>query len=162
MCSKMKTDQLTLQYESGALSILIECEVCGKTILNKPYKRHRKYCSIECSDKARAIRKRREYNDRKNRAFRILANGSPIVCNICGCPHTEALTIGHIHGDGNAHRKQEGLGSKIHLWVLQTPKEDVLKKVRLECIYCNYYQAINKEYPPVEKRPHWKKVPVDE
>ena len=93
----------------------------------------------------------------KNRRLAILkiANGSEPVCAVCGCPHREALHIGHPeHRGGRFHRKEVGSRGVVG-WVLRTPIEEVLERVQLECPYCNAWHNRFKEYPPQEKRPKW-------
>jgi len=103
---------------------------------------------------------KRSQRKRKRRALKRLANGTDYSCAICGCPHEEAFTIGHFNGDGVVHRKsinpKSGSSNVVIVtWIITAPIEEVLAKVRIECIYCNFYHARNGEYPPINKRPKW-------
>ena len=91
---------------------------------------------------------------KKARALFRLANGNAVTCAVCGCSHEEALTFGHPNGDGKTHRDK--IGKTIIDWVLKTPIEEALKKVRIECVYCNFVQQWTGKYPPPERQPNWK------
>ena len=103
--------------------------------------------------------KRRRYRLKKRmQAIKKLGNGSSPCCAVCGCPHIETLQFGHPNVDGKTHRKSFGNYKDSHgvvSWILKTPIDEVLERVRLECPYCNAYHQKFKEYPPEEKRPKW-------
>lgn len=103
--------------------------------------------------------KSRRYRARlRMKAMLKLADGSPIQCAICGCPHVEIMHIGHPeHKGGGFHRKElKSDRSKTTIgWILSTPIEEVKKRVQLECPYCNSWHNKFKEYPPEDKRPKW-------
>ena len=109
---------------------------------------------------SKVARKRQE---RRRRAIEKIANGNPIVCAVCDCPHAEILHIGHPNHDGSYHRKElrkgnHGLKTRdVVLWVLRTDIEEVLKKVQLECPYCNAWHNRFGDYPLEDKRPKWRK-----
>ena len=102
-------------------------------------------------EKSRRYRARR-----RNLAMLKLADGSPIRCAICGCPHVEIMHIGHpAHRGGRWHRKEHNGGKGVISWINRTPIEEVRERVQLECPYCNAWHNKFKEYPPKEKRPIW-------
>ena len=90
-----------------------------------------------------------------------IANGSLPECAICGCPHLKILDIGHPNHDGKEHRRVPdpvigGFRARSMVrWVLDTPIEEVLKRVQLECPYCNAWHNRFGDYPPLENRPTW-------
>lgn len=87
------------------------------------------------------------------KAMMKVADGSPVQCAICGCPHAEIMHIGHPeHRSGRYHRKIDG---QMTSWILRTPIEEVKELVQLECPYCNSWHNKFKEYPPENKRPSW-------
>jgi DNA-directed RNA polymerase subunit RPC12/RpoP len=91
------------------------------------------------------------------KALLKLADGEPIRCAICGCPHAEIMHIGHPeHRGGRWHRKEAGGAKGVIAWILKTPIEEVKERVQLECPYCNSWHNKFKEYPPEDKRPTWK------
>lgn len=57
-------------------------------------------------------------------------------CQCCGEVRLEFLTIDHIHGGGNKHRKQLGNGTAFFVWLKENgfPKEDY----RTLCMNCNW------------------------
>ena len=98
--------------------------------------------------------KSRRYRARRRmKAMLKLADGGPVCCAICGCPHEEIMHIGHPeHREGKYHRKIEG---DMVPWILSTPIKEVKERVQLECPYCNNWHNKFKEYPPEDKRPCW-------
>ena len=106
-------------------------------------------------------------------------NDSQPVCYICGCPHIEALTFGHPDGNGGEHRlhinktasesgrrrtpqksktsyRQNRGGYHFSVWIKNATLEEIREwNVRLECTYCNFYEAFNGHYPEPDKRPQW-------
>lgn len=113
--------------------------------------------------------------------FRIAQawNEAKPSCHICGCSHIEALTIGHPDGNGAEHRKamresaeakgrrttprkgkagyRKNTGGYNHARGIIKASLDEIKEwnVRVECIYCNFYEAFNGYYPEPDKRPQW-------
>lgn len=106
--------------------------------------------------------KRRKYRLKKRmEALKKLANGSKSCCVVCACPHLEILQFGHPQSDGKNHRASFGNYKDSHgvvSWILKTPIDDVLKRVQLECPYCNAWHQKFKEYPQASKRPRWSPI----
>lgn len=103
-------------------------------------------------------RQARRRAERRERAILKLANGKAPECAVCGCPHKEILHIGHPeHRGGRFHRREiaKDRSRTVVGWILNTPIEEVLKVVQLECPYCNAWHNRFKEYPAPEKRPFW-------
>jgi len=105
--------------------------------------------------------KSRRYRARRRmKAMLKLADGGPIQCAVCGCPHEENMHIGHPkHRDGRWHRKELNGAKGVINWILGNPIEEVKKRVQLECPYCNAWHNKFKEYPPEDKRPKWERLP---
>ncbi len=106
------------------------------------------------------VRKKRM--DERQRAIQKLAQDKEPKCMICGGPHAEILHIGHPNHDGEYYRRalmketdKSWESRTIVKWVLRTPIEEVLKRVQLECPYCNSWHAKFRQYPPEDKRPQW-------
>lgn len=55
-------------------------------------------------------------------------------CKCCGESHKEFLTIDHIYGDGNKHRKQGIKTNKIYYWLI---KNNFPKEFQTLCFNCN-------------------------
>lgn len=140
--------ETTHTHDSSYYSRPRLCKYCGIDISHKH--QYATYCSRGCLKSAAKQRRKQETHT----VFERLANGSPIQCAICGCPHEEALTIGHFNGNGKAHRKQIGKHN-VKKWILTMPIEEVLAQVRIECVYCNFVQQYTGGYPSPDKRPRW-------
>jgi len=106
---------------------------------------------------------RKQRMAKRKRAILKLSNGKDPQCSICGCPHAEILHIGHPDHDGSWHKRslsttRDKRGSRnIVKWVLETDIDEVLKRVQLECPYCNAWHNRFKEYPEGDKQPKWSK-----
>ena len=122
----------------------------------------------------------------KQKAFIRIAeawNDPAPVCHICGCPHIEALTFGHHDGNGAEHRihvnrtasesghrrtpresktpyKRNSCGGHgFSVWINKATLEEIREwNVRLECTYCNFYEAFNGYYPEPDKQPQWEMI----
>lgn len=103
--------------------------------------------AIRIREKARQRRKRL-----KDEAFEKIGGNNP-NCAHCGCPHIDALTVGHINGS-RIHKRRT---TDLYRWIKKTPIEIVRQHVRLECVYCNFYEGFNGKYPPKNKLPIWRK-----
>jgi hypothetical protein len=70
---------------------------------------------------------------RKLKAEVIAAYGGKCVC--CGITEFAFLTIDHIHGGGEAHRRKVGMGKNFYRWLKRNgfPQEEF----RLLCFNCN-------------------------
>jgi hypothetical protein len=81
-------------------------------------------------------------NAQKNRAKIFDAYGRVCVC--CGETRLPFLTIDHINGDGNIHRKARH-GAHIYTDVIREgyPKD----KYRILCMNCNYARRFGKTCP---------------
>ena len=76
---------------------------------------------------------KRSAKDREIKRQVVAAYGG--ACDCCGEQHIELLTIDHIHGDGNLHRRIVGKGRRIYADLLRLgcPKDNY----RLLCFNCN-------------------------
>lgn len=91
----------------------IVCRSCGEELSaesfykkgNKSSTRHNK-CKRCLSSEYSMARRRRNEADRLA-ALTYYSNGT-LKCACCGDGHIEFLTIDHINGDGNKHRKEIG------------------------------------------------------
>jgi len=65
--------------------------------------------------------------------------GSPPKCDCCGDSNTEFLSIDHINGGGNQHRKELGLGRAggydFYMWLIKNNYPDGF---RVLCFNCNH------------------------
>lgn len=135
---------------TAARPLLVKrCEWCGNKFTPKRTHPSQRFCKTSCQIESHKYRLRME-------SLIKLANGGPIKCSICGCPHSEILGFGHYNGDGAIHRREIGHGTHgLRKWIKENPLEMVLKKVRIECAYCNAYHAWTGKYPSFDKRPVW-------
>ena len=83
-------------------------------------------------------------NSSRNKSFRrrlketVLKGygGDCPSCECCGEPTIEFLTIDHVNGGGNAHRKQESLnGAKFYTWLV---RHSFPSGFRILCMNCNF------------------------
>lgn len=61
-------------------------------------------------------------------------SGGTMRCICCGINGKQFLTLEHIGGGGNKHRKEIGKGSKINWWLLQ---HNLPKGFEILCWNCN-------------------------
>ena len=88
-------------------------------------------------------KKYRKINKEKNQEYlknyrlivkkRILEHYG-VKCTCCGETRIEFLTIDHINGGGNKHRKEIGGGSKIYNWLI---KNNFPEGFQVLCFNCN-------------------------
>lgn len=62
--------------------------------------------------------------------------GNPPVCACCGENVQEFLCVDHVDGDGKAHRKSIGTGSKFYHWLYKNGYPDK-PRLRVLCLNCN-------------------------
>ncbi len=55
-------------------------------------------------------------------------------CRCCGESETAFLVLDHIDGGGRAHRQQEGVGNKLHLWIIRNGFPEGFQTL---CANCN-------------------------
>jgi len=84
-------------------------------------------------------------SESKERLKKDLIDGYGGCCSCCGEKHVEFLTLEHLKGGGNQHRKRSGGHLKIYreLRVLGFPKEDFT----IMCMNCNFARRLGKECP---------------
>jgi len=64
-----------------------------------------------------------------------------IICALCSCDIVEVLTIDHINGGGNKHRKKENMigGSMLYRWLRKNNYPDGF---RVLCRNCNWLEHL--------------------
>lgn len=60
----------------------------------------------------------------------------------CGESRIQCLTIDHINGGGNKHRKEVGEGVTFYRWLI---KNNFPEGFRVLCMNCNFYAHLTKE-----------------
>ena len=90
------------------------------------------YARPEIKEKQRKNERRRAYA-RKIRVFEHYG-GSPPKCACCGETHLEFLSLDHINGGGNKHRKEVGFGSQLYSWLI---KNKFPSGFQVLCFNCN-------------------------
>jgi len=63
-------------------------------------------------------------------------------CNCCGESELIFLTIDHINGGGNKHRKE--IGMTFYVWLVNN---NYPKEFQVLCMNCNWGRRFNKECP---------------
>jgi hypothetical protein len=95
---------------------------------NKEY-----FARSEVKDKMREY-VRKWQKDLKEEVFSHYSSGAP-ECACCGEMRIEFLTIDHIGGGGNRHRKEIGGSSTIYLWL---KRNNYPPGFRVLCFNCNF------------------------
>jgi len=102
--------------------------------------------------KIRHKEQKRQYDQRvRKEVFEKLSGGDALKCGHCGCPHPLALTLGHINGSRIYKRRNKAL----YKWIIRTPIEEVREHIRIECIYCNFFEGLHGRYPKGNEIPIW-------
>ena len=116
------------------------CEACGfKFDSRNP---NAKYCA-ECRDT-----RTHEYRDRVRADF-ITAYGGKCAC--CGETEPKFLSLDHIHGGGNKHRRETGR-SGWRLWKLLRDLDYPQDEYQLLCYNCNMVKGMHGECPHETRR----------
>jgi len=87
-------------------------------------------------DRLRELQRRSDWNSKLETLKHYSIDGTP-QCECCGERHIEFLTIDHIHGGGNQHRKNIGAsggGAKLYRWI---KKQGYPNMFRVLCLNCN-------------------------
>lgn len=97
-----------------------------------------------------------DYSKEKNKKLRLkvlmhYSNGS-LKCNECGEAYIEFLTIDHIEGNGNKHRRK--IGSKIYRWLV---KNNFPEGYQVLCWNCNFVKGDSKPTELLSLRQKYRK-----
>jgi DNA repair exonuclease SbcCD ATPase subunit len=104
------------------------------------WKAQRKATAARYAEKNQeAIRERARAKTAELRAAAIAAYGGKCACPGCHVHHAELLTIDHINGGGNTHRKTIGRGSKDFFRWLQ--RNNYPPDFQVLCGSCNLAKA---------------------
>lgn len=76
----------------------------------------------------------RKWQERLRSAIFTFYGGSDPHCECCGERHNDFLTIDHIGGGGNKHRREIG-GGALYSWLI---KNNFPKGFRILCMNCNW------------------------
>lgn len=90
------------------------------------------------AQKTNAARRRRKHQ--KLLALTKICGKTPhCQCKGCGEYRPEFLSLDHINGGGNAHRKSIGgdISAAIYCWAIKTPLNEVRSILRVLCMNCN-------------------------
>jgi len=121
-----KIKELRRQYKESGKAL----EVYRKWKKNHP-KYDMKYYR---KNREKILKRRKELRNILRLKVLIHYGGNPPKCICCGENHIEFLTIDHIYGGGNKHRKEIGGGYLIHKWLI---KNDFPEGFRVLCYNCN-------------------------
>ena len=139
----------------------MNCVICGKEFVRKNWIQNT--CSQECRKKRRRItlkkhqlnnpilyrKSAKKYYDshkeqiikhikKRNEQFKFqVLNHYGDKCVCCGESHEEFLTIDHINGGGNKHRKKFGI-SRISEWLV---KNNYPEGFQVLCMNCNFIKG---------------------
>lgn len=81
--------------------------------------------------------KDREYNERMRLKVLVYYSGNPLKCACCGEGNIEFLTIDHISGKGNEHRRKNNIrgGQHFYRWLI---KNNYPEGFQVLCMNCNF------------------------
>ena len=102
------------------------------------YKKNRK-------KRIRAVRKSQLNN--KMKVFKKYSNGK-IKCEICENNDMDVLTLDHINGGGNKHRRELGgsnfCGGTFYTWIIKNNYPDGFRVLCRNCNFKEYLKSKNK------------------
>lgn len=125
----------------------IECRTCGKTKSKDQFSKTKDgYRLTQCKECARPGYREKKKRRLKKYKYDALSNygGKPPRCACCGEDRYEFLTLDHIDGGGNRHRRELKCGHKIYTWMKQN---NYPKGFRVLCMNCNFAIGIHKNCP---------------
>jgi hypothetical protein len=131
-CLKRGRDKYKALGEAGI------CQKCKKSPANAT----KAFC-VECREKQRKISLER-YRGVKQKVFDHYGR----TCECCGEGRDYFLTIDHINGDGNKHRKEVG-SSNIYDWLV---KHEFPSGFQVLCMNCNCAKRSRSTCPCKEDR----------
>lgn len=130
-CAKLFKNRRSKEYKN--LSAEGICVTCKKSKATKGVQ------CLECSAKANAWHKKRYY-ELKDEAFNRYGG---YICNCCGEDEHDFLTIDHIDGNGNKHRKEiKGSIRSFYGWL---KKNNYPNGFQVLCMNCNWGRYKNKD-----------------
>lgn len=125
--------------------IAYTCVICGKKFSHRYRNKARKLktCSKECLNKLQRshmhnYKPLRNYSKEERIKALTHYGGNPPKCVCCGESHLKFLTIDHINGGGNKHRKK--VGSYICAWLI---KNNFPEDFQVLCYNCNCGRSLN-------------------
>ena len=115
------------------------CIICGKEF----FKRYglQKTCSTICSKELHRRTHQKNLIERKIKFKNIVLNHYGSKCACCGESTPEFLTIDHINGEGNKHRKQEHCDDILE-WLI---RNNLPNGFQVLCMNCNFVKDIHKK-----------------
>jgi len=129
-----------LSYKKAHSNICKNCsKVYQKTWRNSPayglkYFRNKNKKYYEEHKESEILRKKEEGIKLKNKVIQYYSNNT-MKCSCCGEFHIEFLSIDHINGGGNKHRKKLKLsGRQFYRWLI---KNNFPEGYRVLCHNCN-------------------------
>lgn len=133
------------------------CAKCDIARRRQPYamcefhrKRYRRDWCRGNRERTCVIRKRC-YEKCKRDVLEHYSNGT-LKCRCCGENIYAFLTIDHINGDGQKHRKE--IRARIHSWLR---RNHYPKGYQVLCFNCNCGRSVNHGICPHKERTHQKK-----
>lgn len=135
LCKEIKSIELFGKHKKSAGGIRSYCKNCANIKNAKWRKTH--------TGPVESIRLKRKKM--------IVAHytNNKMCCSRCGFSDITALSVDHINGDGNKHRK-EIESSGLHRWLI---KNNMPIGFQILCMNCNFIKRIeNKEFGHCNKR----------
>lgn len=102
---------------------------------SKEQKRYRQNYYVLNKQRIQILQKK----NRADRKLKVLVHysGNPPRCACCGEQYLEFLTVDHVGGNGNNHRRKNGLdgGNAFYLWLI---RENYPQGFQVLCMNCNF------------------------
>lgn len=149
-CGQLK-DESEFYRSNKTRGYSYRCKDCLRKRRKKYYAEHkqeaRDYAKNYRATHERNLEKEAEWNRNRRRRLRLLVlthyGGNPPKCACCGEEHIEFLTIDHIHGGGNQHRKKvmgkkKIAGNRFYQWL---KNNNFPEGFQVLCYNCNCAKA---------------------
>lgn len=141
---------------------MTETKYCPECDISLPINNFNK--SKKSSDGFRRLCKKHTQEDNKNTRqlirleVLIYYSGETPNCDCCGENNLEFLSIDHINGDGNKHRKNDSSSIKIYNWL---KRNNFPEGFRVLCMNCNFSHGRHGYCPHVSPSKLINKLPDD-
>jgi hypothetical protein len=112
-----------------------------REIARKSYQKHREErLRYEAEVRSSPEFKKAKREKYKQKRIDVLKHYSPeLKCQRCGFADIRALTIDHVHGGGNKHRKELGGSGRLYYWL---KKNNYPEGYQVLCMNCQFIKEV--------------------
>ena len=122
-CKCVLPDTKFYKRPAALTGLRAECQECSSIQNNKSRTKHR----VEINKKLECKRK-----EIRARVLTHYGNGE-LACVLCGFANIDALSIDHVRGGGNQHRRQVGIGNHINDWLVRNNYPEGFRTLCMNC-----------------------------